>query len=158
MAAPILLLAWHWLVDSIIYDVSRVKGHIMTFHGIFPYSLGPNTLSQWTRVYMFLYFPEGGVLDIHKMCPKEWTTKLSIWANPPQLRDPSFWKVSVIRKVGWAQPSLFWYDKDKDLKVRFLVTVSSACSSSVLVPKLKWTSVKFNVKMHLFQCISLCLS
>ena len=37
-----------------------------------------------------------------------------------------FWKFSVILKEGWAQPSFFWYDNDKDLKVCFLVT-ASAC-------------------------------
>ncbi len=47
-------------------------------------------------------------------------------------------KVCGIPKQGWARPSFFWYDNDKDLKVCFLVT---CVLYQVVCVKLTWTSL-----------------
>ncbi len=54
------------------------------------------------------------------------------WGGPAYNRLFKIWvfwlhrsysiKVSVIPKEGYARPSFFWYENDKDLKVCFLVT------------------------------------
>ncbi len=113
VAAPILLLVWHRLLEDMISNSKKcvhiALGVPRLKDGELGYGINSNK-KPWgdTTIVMGPYGRKDGQTEGNSSTPL------------PQLRWDGGQKVGVIPK-DHAHPSFFWYDNDKDLKVCFLV-------------------------------------